>query len=265
MTQLESAVLATLASGETIDAPTAIVVAHPDDEVLAMGGRLSTFRHLTLIQLTNGAPASGVDARHLGFADITAYADAREREARRALAVLGLNCRRVRLGASDQDSIFSARRLAEQITSEMRGAEIVFTHPYEGGHPDHDTAALIVQRVCAALESDARPCPARVEFASYHLRDSEMITGAFFAAPESREITIELTADRQALKCRALAAYASQAAVLSRFDPSIERYRAAPDYDFSRSAPPGCALYDLFGWEMTAAKWRAVARAWGSC
>lgn len=262
MEQLRSAVLASLASGKPIDLPTVVVVAHPDDEILAMGGRLCRFRQLTIVQLTDGAPASGIDAARLGFASNAAYAAAREQESRRAHAILGLRCRRVCLDATDQESILHAQRLADRIGDELRHAQLVFTHPYEGGHPDHDTAALLVQRACQA---GADAAPARFEFASYHLQGERMTTGAFYPAPRSGEIAITLAADMQELKCRALAAYASQAGVLSWFDPRIERYRTAPTYDFSRMPPPGSALYDRFGWDMTAAKWRALVRPLLSC
>ncbi|MGJ4944824.1 PIG-L deacetylase family protein [Bradyrhizobium sp. HKCCYLS1011] len=260
MELLVSDVLARLASARPIDVPAVLVVAHPDDEVLAMGGRLRTFRDLTVIQLTDGAPASGADARRLGFAGNSAYATVREQEAHRACATLGLRCPRIALGAPDQDSIFFARHLIDAISRELRHAALVFTHPYEGGHPDHDTAALIVQRACAELQAGAQTAPARFEFASYHLRDGGMHTGAFCPAPQSHDVTVRLAPDVHELKHHALAAYASQAKVLSRFDPGIERYRTAPDYDFTRAPPPGAALYDRFGWDMTAAKWRALAR-----
>jgi LmbE family N-acetylglucosaminyl deacetylase len=252
--------VALLAGGEPIDLPTVIVVAHPDDDVLSMGGRLLAFRHLTVIQLTNGAPASGDDARRLGFASNAAYAAAREQEAREAYARLGLSCRRIRLDAPDQDCISFVTCLADVIAEAMRGAELVFTHPYEGGHPDHDAAALTVQRACAALKARADVAPARLEFASYHLGGNGMITGAFFPSPQSSETCITLTPDQRNLKRHALAAYKSQAAVLRWFDPGVERYRTAPDYDFSQAAPPGRALYDGFGWAMTAATWRRIAR-----
>jgi hypothetical protein len=61
-------------------------------------------------------------------------------------------------------------------------------------------------------------------------------------------------------KRAALAAYQSQRETLHQFPLSPERFRAAPEYDFARPAPPGRALYDLYGWEVTAQSWRhAVA------
>ena len=129
MKHLDSDVLAKLASGGPIDRPAVLVVAHPDDEALAMGGRLRTFERLTVIQPTHGAPTSGSDARRLGFCGNSAYAAVREQEARRACATLSLHCRRIALGAPDQDSIFFARHLTDVISRELRHAALAFTHP----------------------------------------------------------------------------------------------------------------------------------------
>ncbi len=262
ITDTRAAVLAALAEGTPIERPVVLVGAHPDDDVLATGGRLHVFRHLTLVQLTDGAPRSGLDARRLGFAGNADYAAAREEEAQRALAKLGIDCRRICLGAPDQDSIHLAARLTDSVARELRDAAAVLTHPYEGGHPDHDTAALLVARACLTLERVEHRAPVRLEFASYHLRHERMVTGAFWPSSDLAEVTVRLSPEIADRKRRALSAYASQAAMLSSFDPDLERYRLAPDYDFSQGPPPGRALYDRFGWEMTLARWQAAARSY---
>ena len=257
--ELISKVLDDLVLANPVDIPTVVVIAHPDDEVLAMGGRLAKFTHLTLLQLTDGAPRDARDAVQLGFPDWNEYLAEREREARRALAVLGLRCRRIRLNAPDQDSIFSVRELASEVLDELRDARLVFTHPYEAGHPDHDTAALIVQSACARIAASGRAAPARIEFTSYHHRDGQLVTGRFWPELSCPETMVTLDDDAHTRKCRALAQYRSQAHVISTFCTGIESYRAAPLYDFSRAAPPGIAQYDLFGWSITAARWRETA------
>jgi LmbE family N-acetylglucosaminyl deacetylase len=242
-----------------VDIPTVVVIAHPDDEVLAMGGRLGKFTRLTLLQLTDGAPRDAHDAIQLGFPGCDEYLAEREREARRALSALGLHCRRICLNTPDQDSIFWLRQLASEVQYELRAAGLVFTHPYEAGHPDHDTAALIVQSACARIAASGRTAPARIEFSSYHNRDGQLVTGRFWPDLSCPETMVTLDDDAHTRKCRALAQYRTQAHVISTFCTRIESYRAAPLYDFSRAAPPGIAQYDLFGWSMTAARWRETA------
>jgi LmbE family N-acetylglucosaminyl deacetylase len=248
-------VLQSLAVGTPIELPAVVVVAHPDDETLGMGGRLPLLRRLTIIQLTDGAPRRNGDADRLGFSDCSTYSMEREREASRALSRLDVNCRRIRYNAPDQESVLRLPELVRSIERDLRGARLVFTHPYEAGHPDHDTAALVVQIACARIGADEDP-PHRFEFTSYHHRNGRMVTGQFWPDRNCPEISVELDQRAHALKRDALTEYHTQSATLQWFSTGIERYRAAPRYDFSQPAPPGLAQYDFFGWPMTAARWR---------
>jgi hypothetical protein len=53
---LTGRVLRALMLPARIEWPTVVVIAHPDDETLAMAGRLAMFERLTIVQLTDGAP-----------------------------------------------------------------------------------------------------------------------------------------------------------------------------------------------------------------
>jgi LmbE family N-acetylglucosaminyl deacetylase len=256
-----SFVLDALSLGLTITLPTVVVVAHPDDETLGMAGTLALFQTLTIVQLTDGAPLDGVDARAQGFANRTAYAAAREREAQLALAQIGISCRRICHGVPDQESIFSALALTRAIQGELRRAKLVFTHPYEGGHPDHDTAALVVQTAGEGIARAGAVPPKRFEFASYHQRKGRMVTGSFWPAAGHAELTVRLREHVETAKRRALGAYRTQSHVIERFAPDVERYRTAPNYDFTQPPPPRTALYDHFGWRMTSQRWRDCAGA----
>jgi LmbE family N-acetylglucosaminyl deacetylase len=249
-------VLRDLAMGTAIDLPTIIVVAHPDDETLGMGGRLAVLQRSTIVQLTDGAPRETDDARQRGFSNRFSYSAEREREISRALKVLGLRCRRIRHNAPDQESVLCLRELARSVKRDLRGASLVFTHPYEGGHPDHDTAALLVQMACARLSADGEDPPVRFEFASYHHRQGRMITGQFWPDQNCPEISIELDHRTCPLKSSAMAEYRTQADVIAWFGADSERYRIAPWYDFTQAPPPGVAQYDFFGWPMTSSRWR---------
>lgn len=249
-------VLEDLRLARPIDLPAVVVTAHPDDEILGMGGRLRKFKSLTLMQLTDGAPLWEADAKRLGFANRTAYAAAREDEARKAVAALGLDCRRIRFGAPDQGSMFFAPELLRLLQRELCGAALVFTHPYEGGHPDHDLAALVVQYACDQIRWTGVTPPARLEFASYHHRDDRLVAGQFWPDPGCTEAIVALKREAQARKRRALAEYRTQSEVIAWFPTAEERYRAAPCYDFSKPPPPKIAQYDLFGRHITSLRWR---------
>jgi LmbE family N-acetylglucosaminyl deacetylase len=256
-----SAFLDRLRAGAPVERPVALVVAHPDDETVALGSRLAGFRRLTLIHLTDGAPRDLADARRSGFADWHGYAAAREAELDRALACLGAAPaveRRYRI--ADQQAILALDAIVDRLTHDLAGVAAVVTHPFEHGHPDHDTAALAVTLACAALARRGDP-PERYEFAGYHLGEAGPVFGRFRDDPACPEVLIEPAEAERARKRDAIACFATQAAMLAHFPLSPERLRPAPAYDFAR--PPGDSFYDRFGWDMTAAGWRRAARhAW---
>src|ERR1044072_1072281 len=89
---------------------------------------------------------------------------------------------------------------------------LLMTHPYEGGHPDHDATACAVH---AALLGGARACePAHVllELASYHVRGEGLAWGEFIAHPgvHTRRLTLSAAARRRKrdlLRCHATQAH----------------------------------------------------------
>jgi LmbE family N-acetylglucosaminyl deacetylase len=138
--------------------------------------------------------------------------------------------------------------------------EVVLTHAYEGGHPDHDATAFGVHVATRLMCSRGHEPPAVLEFASYHERDGRMIAGAFVADPDCPAMDVPLSAADCALKRRMYDCYATQRQMLRLFAADVERYRVAPRYDFCAPPPPGAALYDRFPWGVRSAEWRALAR-----
>ncbi|GAO39173.1 hypothetical protein SCH01S_28_00320 [Sphingomonas changbaiensis NBRC 104936] len=239
-----------LASGERIEEPVAIVVAHPDDESLWLGTVLNRLSNATLIHLTDGAPRDMRDAARLGFDTRAAYASARARELDAALAALGAAPRRLAYRFVDQNLVFRVAELIERLRGDLAGMRAVITHPYEGGHPDHDAAALAVR---AAFPGEV------IEFACYHLADGERVFGRFWPDPHALEHSRLLGAEEQARVDEAIRAHATQQEVIGGWRPTEERWRRAPRYDFTAVPPPGAALYDGFGWALTSAEWRKRA------
>lgn len=245
-----------LASGEPIDEPVALVVAHPDDETLFAGPALARLRRLRLIMLTDGAPEDMGDARRLGFATRDSYAAARGAELARALAALGVEPDLRRYDLPDQQAVLRLDDLVDRLVEDLAGTALVITHPYEGGHPDHDAAACAVARAVAQLGPSA---PAVVEFACYASFGGERHFWRFVENEACPAQTRPIEPSARAQLEGALAAHASQAAVFGTLRPQVEQWRAAPTYDFAAPPPGETCLYDGFGWAMTSARWRAHA------
>lgn len=241
----------------------AIVAAHPDDEVVGASALLAELSHAVVIHVTDGAPANMTDARAAGFASRSDYAAARQREAEAALALAGISPTRVqRIGLTDQEAslhlVSLARRLAGTFVA-LR-LELVLTHAYEGGHPDHDAAAFGVHAACALMRRNGRPAPDIIEMSGYHNDDGRMATGTFLPAT-TPEVARSLTELERALKQRMLACHATQAQMLSQFPVDRECYRDAPRYVFTTPPHAGTLFYEMFDWGMTGPRWRALAGA----
>lgn len=243
--------LAALAERRPINAPVALVVAHPDDETLAAGGSLHLMRRLVLVHVTDGAPRRLADAARAGFGSPAAYAAARADELDRALALCGAAPVRIGLGIADQEATASLPTLVTRLRDifAAHAIEHVLTHAYEGGHPDHDAVALAVHR------AGAQP----LEFAGYHAAPQGGLTaGTFLAGDSQAERRITLCSQDLARKRAMLACFDTQREMLAQFDPTIERFRPAPAYDFARPPHAGRLLYEEWGW-MTGAEWRQCA------
>jgi N-acetylglucosamine malate deacetylase 2 len=238
----------------------ALVVAHPDDEILGLGGCLAQLPAPIIIHLTDGVPRELPQAARAAFATREQYAQARQRELDRALAAAAVvHDRRLALCKTDQESVFHLADLTRELIPLLASVGWVITHPYEGGHPDHDAAAFIVQAACMHLKRAIGRAPERLEFASYHARDGEVVRGEFWPDPACPESALNLTPAQRARKRAALSKFITQQSAIGPFPTDVERLRPAPHYDFSALPPPGVALYDRFGWAMHSELWRGEA------
>src|ERR687893_223357 len=94
----------------------AIVVAHPDDETIGIGGQLSRLRGVTIVHVTDGAPRNDAAAQAHGFQTPEDYAAARREELRAALALAdAADHALVNLGVADQEASLHLPDLARRL------------------------------------------------------------------------------------------------------------------------------------------------------
>jgi N-acetylglucosamine malate deacetylase 2 len=234
-----------------------LVAAHPDDETVGAGGLLPRMRDPLLVHVTDGAPRNLQDARAAGFELREDYAQARRLELLNALALAGIRKEQTcGLNVCDQeasrDMADLAHRLAALLQTEHPAA--ILTHPYEGGHPDHDATAFAVHAACALIPAG----PEIYEFTSYHARESEMEVGRFLISEDPGEC-MQLPNEARQRKRRMIECFSTQQQVLRLFPLDVECFRTAPSYNFTQAPHPGTLWYERFAWGMTGERWRQLA------
>ena len=240
-----------------------VLAAHPDDEVLGASSVISMAGDSAYVAfLTDGAPldpALWSSHQELSRSD---YATMRWREAADALALAGVPRERIFcLGGVDQESAQALPLLVKRFATVLDDVrpELVISHAYEGGHPDHDSASLVAY----AAGASAASAPELWEMTSYHAANGMFRCGQFLPSPEvsEREISVQLSPEQHKIKADMLLCYESQRSVLQAFSASMdeERFRPAPDYDFSLPPHPGLLWYETQGWPMTGDEWRRLA------
>ncbi len=213
----------------------ALVVAHPDDDVIAAAGHLTRFRHLTLIHLTAGAPGTTSDSEigRVRKAELEASLRAASAQPERQLMY----------DLPDGAVVDHMPDLVRRLTSDLTDIDVVLTHPFEGGHIDHDACAFAVHQACADLLRSHGEAPDRVEFSGYHSRRGKVRAGEFWEDPLCPTLRIDLSPDAIARRIAAFACHRSQERNLRYFYLTRESFRLAPDYDFEAPPPPRATLY----------------------
>ncbi|OFZ00020.1 MAG: hypothetical protein A2Z97_15600 [Bdellovibrionales bacterium GWB1_52_6] len=251
-----------------------VVAAHPDDETIGAGALLRGISsNVRIIHMTDGAPRNGLDATALGFATVAAYARRRRSELERAVGEAGIRPRQLtHFGIPDQELTHCLPEAIQKLRTliEEFAPAVILTHPYEGGHPDHDSTALAVFIATALVAQTCQRPPMVVEFTSYHAKIAnaaskhrEMETATFLPVTTSPEFTLTLSTEEQVQKCLMFAHFETQREVLKNFQVSVEKFRRAPSYDFTQAPHPGPLFYEnhprAWTWGMTGKKWRQKA------
>jgi LmbE family N-acetylglucosaminyl deacetylase len=253
--------LAGIRNGETAET-VAVIVAHPDDETVAMGGHLRQLREPLIVIVTDGAPRDMRDAGAKGFRSWQDYAAARRKELLEALSLCGIQPGRIIFpGIADKEAarnLAALARLLATVFSE-HGIGLVFTHAFEGGHPDHDATAFAVNAACRLLDQKGRKSPAIFEMPLYHAGATRPVLRSF-CDMTGGEIDCLLDGEALALKQEMLACFVTQREILSVFPPHLERYRPAPPHDFARPPNGGHTLYEEWGLGISTEEFTCLCR-----
>jgi len=242
---------------------TVVVVAHPDDEAIGVGSRLKSLPDAVIVHVTDGAPRDPVYAQKKGFATREEYARARQDELAAALRVVGVGPERTRClnvvdGEATERLVELAYSMAD-IFDEFR-PEVVLTHPYEGGHTDHDATAFAVHLACGMLRREGISAPLVLEFTSYNFKDGERTVGEFIPFFGVNAKQADLPPELQALKREMYDCFVTQKECLSAFPVEREKFRPAPRYSFTQPPHRGPLLYERFSNLVSGEQWRDQAR-----
>jgi LmbE family N-acetylglucosaminyl deacetylase len=244
---------------------TLIVVAHPDDESIGAGARLRHLGDAYVVNITDGAPADLECAQRHGYETREDYAEARDRELRNALAVAGLpDDRLISLGFVDGEATLRLTELCLRITElvDTIHPDVVLTHPYEGGHTDHDATAFAVHLACGILRREGVQPPAVLELTSYHARNGRKVVQQFLPDEHADrdQRVLELNEEDRDVKQRILECFTTQRKVLGQFSTHFEKFRPAPRYVFTKAPHAGLLNYERYGDPERGKTWREEAQ-----
>ncbi|MFL6303637.1 MAG: PIG-L deacetylase family protein [Candidatus Sulfotelmatobacter sp.] len=247
-----------LSRAEQANTPrTLLIAAHPDDETIGAGALLRRRPNIKVIHVTDGSPLNPGDALAAGFATRADYAEARRKETVQALAHAGIREDAItNLQFTDQQLSFQLKEVTERVLAVVRQfqPEVVLTHAYEGGHPDHDSVAF----ACQMARRAASFC--LCEFAGYHAGCAGMEIHTFLPRAQQTQYTYRLNSDEREFKIAMIKKFATQERTLQPFtQPEVERFRVAPEYDFTRPPHDGKLWYENFNWGTEGATWRKMA------
>lgn len=237
-----------------------VIVAHPADEVVGAGCLISKLVDVTILHITDGAPPE--DAEAAGFNQRSEYAEARREQCLAALALANIPENRVvDFAITDHRAAHCLTDLTRKITTflQQSGADIVITHPYEGGHPDHDATAFATHGALRLMKENGFRPPVVFEMALHPSPDFKAKVPEFLPGFQRETTTLLLDQRAEDLKHRMFACLACQKESLELSPVGPERFRQPLKYDFSAPPQNGKLFYENFSWAPRSDEWTSLA------
>jgi LmbE family N-acetylglucosaminyl deacetylase len=220
-----------------------VLVAHPDDEVVACAASIAQARAqgaaVLSLYLTNGCLAQDVlwpwQRKHYD-----GFVATRRAEAEQAATALGL----LPVGWAARPARALWRELP-QVFAEVQAAltqyrpDQIWVPAYEGGNPDHDALNAVGSKLKTRLSV--------LEFAEYNFFGGKPQSQAFVSPDDTVHVT-HLTPDERAAKLAAMKIYASEAGNLSAIGVERESCRPLASYNYAQPPHQGKLWYTRFAW-----------------
>ena len=234
-----------------------VLVAHPNDEIVGAGCLLIRLRDVRVIHVSSGAPK-----RPDGKVDVD-YGERRKIECARALSLARIGRNHITELSWPQFDLSSRMveltRLLLAIFSET-SPQIVLTHAYEGGHPDHDATAFGAHAAVRLLRKSGLKPPLLFEVATHPGDHGDFKIPEFLHLPALESTTLLLDQRARSLKRKMLDLCETERNTLKQTTLEAERFRQAPLYDFRLPPHFGTLHYEKLGWGLTGKQWRWYAR-----
>jgi len=239
-----------------------VIVAHPADEVVGAGCLISKLVDVTVLHITDGAPDDMQDAEAAGFKVRSHYAQARRDECLAALALANVpEDQVVDFAVTDQCAAHCLADLTKKITTflQQSAADIVITHPYEGGHPDHDATAFATHAALRLMKQNGFRPPVLFEMALHPSADFKAKLPEFLPGSERETTTLLLDERARKLKQQMFACFETQRESLRVSPVGPEKFRQPSTYDFSAPPQDGKLHYENFDWALRSDEWQLLA------
>jgi LmbE family N-acetylglucosaminyl deacetylase len=239
-----------------------VIVAHPNDEVVGAGCLISKLGDVTVLHVTDGAPRDMKHARAAGFEQRSEYARARREECLAALALAHVpKDRVVDFAVTDHCAAQCLADLTRKILTFLQQSEtdIVVTHPYEGGHPDHDATAFATHAALRLIQQNGFEPPVLFEMALHPSEDFRAKVLEFLPGAEREMTTLLLDVRSQRLKQQMFACLETQQESLGVSPVGPEKFRQPSAYDFSVPPQHGRLYYENFAWAPSGKEWQQLA------
>lgn len=244
---------------------TLILVAHPDDEVIACGALMQRMEKAVVLFATDGAPRDERFWKQHGSRH--AYAGLRRQEAALALGTAGATAMflpdHVDGGIVDQElfrnlpaAIAAVEKIVDQLKTDQLKPSSIVTLAYEGGHPDHDAVCFIASIVGRRTGVPVWESPL------YHRNADGISVTQIFPRNTGAEREFYVEGTLLEKKLQMLEHYRSQGLLIDSFQPRRETFRPLADYDFTKPPLPWKLNYEMWQWKMTG---QEVSVAFSAC